>query len=285
MPKCELAYIIKDLPVSTAIQRVYVGTNNLYVIQVKDKTTQYLSRCKIDGNAAVHDSHMILKNCGHSQTLEWYQHNGKDYFLVNIKPYGTNNNNRRWGMHLGRVQYVPGKTIEDYTKIKRLSGITDYRAEFALTSDRKKLLVWTKSIRSAHAYRVYYFASVNNLMDRAKKSYVSINSLSPISKEFLMNSDGNKLLPYGSMQGIEYSNGGKIYILGGGIGATPVINTVTMRNNKLTISKTSKLQHVDFNKYTEPEGIQIKGDYIYFGVSNKKSSTPANVYRIRKDEL
>ena len=40
--------------------------------------------------------------------------------------------------------------------------------------------------------------------------------------------------------------------------------------------------HNNFGGSAESEGIQLKGDYVYFGISDKQSSDKACIYSIPK---
>ena len=70
-PKATLRYKIKGLPRTAAIQKTYIGSTYIYVIQ-RSGLDSYLSRCVIDGSNAVYKDDMKLQNFGHGQTLEWF---------------------------------------------------------------------------------------------------------------------------------------------------------------------------------------------------------------------
>ena len=61
---------------------------------------------------------MVLKNFGHGQTLEWFEHNSKAYFWVTCK--ANEAYDFKWGTQIGRIQYKPtDKKGIDYTEIPK----------------------------------------------------------------------------------------------------------------------------------------------------------------------
>lgn len=74
-----LRYKIQNLPSKNAIQKTYIGSTYIYVIQ-RVGANSLLSRCTINGNLATRKDYMTLKNFGHGQTLEWFEHKSKPYF-------------------------------------------------------------------------------------------------------------------------------------------------------------------------------------------------------------
>lgn len=66
--KATLKYKITGLPSTAAIQKTYIGSTYIYVIQ-RSGSNSYLSRCVINGTTATYQDHMYLKNFGHGQTL------------------------------------------------------------------------------------------------------------------------------------------------------------------------------------------------------------------------
>ena len=68
---------------------------------------------------------MVLKNFGHGQTLEWFEHNSKAYFWVTCK--ANEAYDFKWGTQIGRIQYKPtDKKGIDYTEIPRFSHMRQY---------------------------------------------------------------------------------------------------------------------------------------------------------------
>ena len=117
-----LRYKIKGLTSTAAIQKTYIGSTYIYVLQRKNADT-ILSRCLINGTTATYQDEMVLKNFGHGQTLEWFEHNSKAYFWVTCK--ANEAYDFKWGTQIGRIQYKPtDKKGIDYTEILYL--IFDY---------------------------------------------------------------------------------------------------------------------------------------------------------------
>ena len=78
------AYNLKDLPLGRAVQYFYICDKYVYITQRVDSTT-YLSRLEIRGQDAVYLDRMTLHNTGHGETLDFYSHNGKQYFYIGCK--------------------------------------------------------------------------------------------------------------------------------------------------------------------------------------------------------
>ncbi|MGP1505479.1 MAG: hypothetical protein ACTTIR_07655 [Eggerthia catenaformis] len=51
---------------------------------------------------------MKIINGGHGQTLDLYDYNGKTYFLIDLN---SDDNASEWGTQIGRVEFIPNKTI------------------------------------------------------------------------------------------------------------------------------------------------------------------------------
>ena len=58
--KATLKYKITGLPSTAAIQKTYIGSTYIYVIQ-RSGSNSYLSRCVINGTTATYQDHMYLK--------------------------------------------------------------------------------------------------------------------------------------------------------------------------------------------------------------------------------
>ena len=87
-PKSSLAYTIKNLKIAKAIQKTYIRNDYIYVLQ-RDGKDMILSKCKISGSEATKESEMTLYNFGHSQTLEWFEYGGKEYFWIACNASGA----------------------------------------------------------------------------------------------------------------------------------------------------------------------------------------------------
>ena len=85
-----------------------------------------------------------------------------------------------------------------------------------------------------------------------------------------------------SCQGLEFSDGDSIYIIGGAAGQKPGIAKLTGSGSSYKYSCLVTATHNNFGGNAESEGIQLKGDYVYFGISDKQSSDKACIYSIPK---
>ena len=83
-------------------------------------------------------------------------------------------------------------------------------------------------------------------------------------------------------QGLEFSDGDSIYIIGGAAGQKPGIAKLTGSGSSYKYSCLVTATHNNFGGNAESEGIQLKGDYVYFGISDKQSSDKACIYSIPK---
>lgn len=68
----------------------------------------------------------------------------------------------------------------------------------------------------------------------------------------------------------------------GAAGDTPKIAKMTGSGSSYKYSCLVTATHNNFGGNAESEGIQLKGDYVYFGISDKQSSDKACIYSIPK---
>lgn len=289
-----LRYKITGLPSGAAIQKTYIGTTYIYVIQ-RSGSNSLLSRCLIDGTTATYQDHMVLKNFGHGQTLEWFEHNSKPYFWVTCKAneaYTT-----KWGIQIGRLQYEAGKTV-DYTEIPRFSHMSYAnksgtsigevkRVDAGLSSNRKKIFFWVMDNTGEIQYSFYNTDKLNAELDKKESEeskFVPCTSSAVKAACYgsFRQSGSDRVLPNGSCQGLELSDGDSIYILGGNVGETPKIAKLTGSGSSYSYSYLATISHSNFGSGTESEGIQLKGDYVYFGISDKTRTDRSCIYSIPK---
>ena len=271
-----------------------IGSTYIYVIQ-RSGSNAILSRCKIDGKIAKYQDRMTLKNFGHGQTLEWFEYNSKPYFWVTCK--ANEAYDIKWRTQIGRLQYEAGKSI-DYTEIPRFSHMSYAnkngssigevkRVDAALSSDRKKVFFWVMDNTGKIQYSFYNADKLNNELDKkesqnskfvpCKSSAVKVACYGSFTQL-----GSNRVLPNGSCQGLEFSDGDSIYIIGGAAGDKPGITKLTGSGTSYKYSCRVTATHNNFGDSAEPEGIQLKGDYVYFGISDKSSSDEVCIYSILK---
>lgn len=98
----------------------------------------------------------------------------------------------------------------------------------------------------------------------------------------LRQSGSNRVLPNNSCQGLEFTDADSIYVIGGAAGDTPKIAKMTGSGSNYKYACLATVTHSNFGSSAEAEGIQLKGDYVYFGISDKYKSDRACIYSIPK---
>lgn len=291
-----LRYKIKNLPSTAAIQKTYIGSTYIYVIQ-RSGMNSYFSRCMINGTEAVYQDRMLLTNFGHGQTLEWFERNGTPYFWVTCKA-NTAYTDKYWGTQIGRIQYEAGKTV-DYTEITRFSHLSYAnkagssigsvkRVDAAMSSDKSKIMFWVQDTSGEIQYSYYKTSTLNAELDKKmnqESKFVPFTSSAMKSACYgsFRQSGSNRVLPNGSCQGLEFSDGTSIYVIGGNTGEKPRIAKMTGSGSSYKYSYLASISHSNFGSGTECEGIQIKGDYLYFGICDKTRADAACIYSINKN--
>lgn len=298
-----LRYTITGLPLKKAIQKTYIGDGEIYVTQRSGSDT-YLSRCLIgeDGMSAVCQDKMILKNFGHGQTLEHFVYMEKDYFWVSCK--ANTAYSERWSMQIGRIQYTPGKTISDYTKICRLSNLNyanmgrkDFgnvkRADAALSDDGKKLIIWIKNIDNEIQYSIYPTSLLNEQLDQKENlssKYVSFEENKTLAAGCLYSfeqiTSDEWILPNGSFQGFDLADDQSVCIAGGGIGDVPGIAVMKKGADGYEYDREITIDNTQIGSEAEIEGIQLRGDCVYFGICDHKvKSAKQYIYSIPRSAV
>ncbi|MCI8957224.1 MAG: hypothetical protein HFG29_09645 [Eubacterium sp.] len=295
-----LEYTIVGLPSNNAIQKTYITSKYVYVLQ-KVGSDSYLSRCVISGTRANYQDCMVLKRFGHTQTLEMFQNNGKEYFWVGCKA-NEKYEDYKWATQLARIQYSPRSDI-DYTEVYRFSSLsyangdgisigTIKRADAALSSNGKKLFLWVQDDTGEIQYSYYDAGVLNAKLDALEKNggskYIAFTN-ADIKKACygsFRQSGSNRVLPNGSCQGVEFNDADNIFIIGGNQNEAPKIAKLTGSKSNYTFSKlvTVTNSNLGVGAYAETEGIQLKGDYIYFGIYYKNKTDPGRwqIYKILK---
>lgn len=247
----DLEYEIYSLPKTWVIQKSYITSTYVYTVQVNpsNNVDVWISRCRITGTTAIYQDHMILQNCGHNQGFELYNYGGNTYFWVLCKP--CEYHKYKTPTQLGRVRYVAGSVISNYTQITRFSNLncanrtatsfgSVYRVDAALSSDNSKVLLAVRSyefigdlnstsdVNNIEKYRskdlqysYYDSETLNEALDDIEEdtttNHVSFKNNITLKNacEFsCVQQRGNLMLPQGSCQGVEFTNAQSIYIAG-----------------------------------------------------------------------
>lgn len=301
-----LKYTILGLPLASVVQKAFISGTNVYTIQrkvIRDANQQeigddiYLSRCSINGNTAIYQDCMILKEFGHGQILEGFTHNSQLYFFVGCKQGSSPN---YYSIQIGRIKYQPGVTISSYTSVCRLANLNYAnkggtsvgnvkRVEAAISSDQTKLLIGVRNNNNNLQYSYYNMSTINSLLDAKENEtskYVSFKDNSTLINDcifsFKQNGDA-RVLPNNSCQGLEFSNGNAIYIAGGNAGEAPQIGLMKKSGNTYIYSSCVTIKSNAFGSKTEIEGLQLKGDDVYFAINGKDETTTTQyIYSVPK---
>ena len=286
-------YTLKNLNRKTAIQKTYIGSTYVYVLQRKG-SDMYLSRCTISGSSATYKDEMLLTDFGHSQTLEWFEYNGTAYFWIACK--ASYEYTQNWSTQIGRLEYKANATV-DYTEIKRLSNLgkankegnahgTLKRVDAALSSDKSILLVWSKNTDNEMQFTFYDAAKINKALSNSSSKYVSCESqviIDALISTFQMK---NTFLIDGSCQGLEVSDAMSIYMASGGRDETKYIFKLNSSGSKIgeIYMKNSALSS---GTDTEIEGLQLSGDNVYFGLCDhyEKDNGKQYIYSVPNSVL
>ena len=239
-----------------------------------------------DGNTATYSSMMKLVDFGHCQTLEYYTWNGTTYFLMSCRYTSTsytntNGNPYYWATEICRVHYNAGTQLS-YALCDRLINIdranyngTSYgtvkRVDGALSTDKADLLIWCRSITNVMQFSVYSFDEINELWDSPGATAVSCNNSvvkeACLSAEYPTSGSVFRLTESSSMQGLELNNADYTFIANGSSNANMYIVKLNWDCDMVSTIKISN-SALSAGHNMEIEGLQLKGDYVYFGVCN-----------------
>ncbi|WP_341779400.1 helveticin J family class III bacteriocin [Levilactobacillus sp. HBUAS70063] len=286
------AFVLKNLPHKTAVQKVYVGTSNLYALQ-KSGDSLYISRFSMDrpfdekAQTPTYQGQMSLLHFGHGQTLDYFSHNGTGYFLVATKP-----NTDGWATQIGRIEYQDGATIDSNLEVTRISSInhaqksgasigTLLRTEAAVSTSGKEILILAMNqAKTKSVLTRYNLEQLNNVLDNNEgKNIAASDPAVKATAIATMTISGNLSLSHtmnNSVQGLDLSDGAAIYMSSGNEGEQPTISKSLWSSG--TINKGHKVdsRYWPISKgLVETEGIQLKGNYLFLGVAYH--SQPAGV--------
>jgi hypothetical protein len=302
-------YSLHGLYSAHVVQSAYVGTSYLYTTQQVDNSEgayQIITRFPLNGSSLTAHDYMTLGRFGHGETLQWFDHNGKDYFWVVAKATRVDNPSATgtdWGTQIARIQYQAGASI-DYTDVPRFSSInrannlgtsfgTLKRCEAALDSSRVLLLIWSMNTANTVQFAYYNAAGLNGILDEQEaqaSKYISAGDISVITQceESYRVSDFYNAVTNSSVQGVEFSDGQAIYISSGPKYFQPVIqkgNWGTTNFKPYAVAIEGGVLNDPAGNQVETEGIQLKGDYVYLNVSLHSGDSPKLIFRIPKSDF
>ena len=200
------------------IQGYHVGSKYIYVTNKKRENKHnvlYIHRLKKNkaDTAAYYNASMKIIDGGHGQTLDLYDHKGKTYFLVDLNS-GSNGND--WGTQIGRVEFVPNKTINalnisrltylNYSKDSINSFGRVYRADGAVSTDRKFMLIWKRNDSGKTECTIHKLDVINNELDYAKENNILAVSFQYRNSTRSIQSFRNAPYMGSRSQGVDLSN-------------------------------------------------------------------------------
>ncbi len=289
-----------NIPTSSVIQKCYVGIKYLYVVYLDGKDV-ILCRCKINNEekTANYMDKMVLKNFGHDQSLEFYNHNDKTYIWIGCRA-NPDYPESHYSSMIGRIQYKANTVINNYTDICSIGSLNcgnttgipfdilnEYdrenythvvkRIELALSYDRSKLCVATWSIYDNIQYSYFDNEKINNLLDKVENN--DIKNISCAGNKDVKNAClfscvqkyGSRVMPNNVCQGIDFANDCSIYMSGGvgeksylGYVMYPKIAKMIRNSSGYTYVCCVKLLNTIKTEHPEIEGVQLAGNTLYF---------------------
>ncbi|GAX02072.1 helveticin J family class III bacteriocin [Secundilactobacillus silagei] len=286
------AYTLINLPIDStghqnAVQKTYVGTTNIYCLQKFGNDT-VISQASIANGQTIIDfsgsPQMRIKNTGHAQTLDWFSHNGSDYFLVAIDGRANDSSStEEWATQLGRIQFRANSQIDLYTEVTRLSVLNRanksgnnfgslLRVEGAISTSHEYLLTVGIRVGDHHAQLAYYdLEGINNVLDSVEASgghYIECNN-SDVQQYCIddWETPGSLYRAMGvndGVQGLDFSDGLAVYFTSGNQDETPTVIKVDWKSTDFR-GRTCSGDWGNLN-LVETEGIQVK-DTLYMGIT------------------
>lgn len=282
-----------------------VTKRDIYALQ-RSGNDDYLSHCELNSNTGVYEQvdTMKLVNFGHGQLLQYFQHNGNDYFWVGTYASQDATQPFPWSQQIGRIQYKPGTSL-DYKQTTRLTGLRyarkdkpafkhAVRVEGALSSKRDKLLILVIDDSSPHRehFVLYDNEALNTVLDGVEGSTnpsISCNDGKVIKaalKDFV--SDKVVSLSYdSSIEGVELADNDAVYFSSSAEGKNRIGISRSAWGSSSSIHKL-----VDNSNWTsgetEGEAIQLLGDNVLIGITQYPNGdgigSPRNnsIYRFPK---
>ena len=260
-----LAYNLKDLPLGRAVQYFYICEDYVYITQRVDSTT-YLSRLEIRGQDAVYLDRMTLTDTGHGETLDFYSHNGKQYFYIGCK--AETNTTYAWSIQIARIQYEPNATYT-YTDLTRFTNIvfgnatgtrmgTTLRVAACVNGDYT--IFRHQNTAGEFNYSFYSTSKLNDLMDKGIQCNLNTDAARACCISSFAQSGSDRIQPNGNYQGMDLSSLNSIYLAGGGHGDTPQIARINSTGKYL------KLLNITNVGKLEIEGVSCQRGKVYFAI-------------------
>ncbi len=260
-----LAYNLKDLPIGRAVQYFYICEDYVYITQRVDATT-YLSRLEIRGQDAVYLDRMTLENTGHGETLDFYSHNGKQYFYVGCK--AETNTTYCWSTQIARIQYEADATY-NYNELTRFTNIvfgnatgtrmgTTLRVAACVNGDYT--IFRHQNTDGEFNYSFYSTSKLNDLMDMGIQTNLNTDSARAACITSFAQTGSNRIQPNGNYQGMDLSSLNSIYLAGGAHGDIPQIARTNSKGKYLNLVNITNVGQLEI------EGVSCQRGKIYFAI-------------------
>lgn len=312
-------FVLKQLPSSRAIQKTFIdyGAKKVYALQLRTDdpskdVVMSVGDFPSSGNVVLMNQHspMILQGFGHGETLEKANntYDSGDWFWITTGATGSIQypsfapDGMYWGRQIGLLKFEEGGTI-NYTDVKRISAISyltetqnSYgkllRTDAALSSTTGRLIIMgqaTNGTRYLSCYKeekvieALYNKSSNNVLAGDKATVFTKGAK---GTGYISAYEFTHAAPYGSQQGLEFNDGNKVFISGGGTGKYPHI----LKGDWRFTSGNYQTLQLDFTGTdladVETEGIQLHGNYIYIGLEfHHNNPEPHRIYSVPKSEF
>lgn len=279
----KLAYTLKGLPKTSAVQNFSITSNAIYIVQ-KENGNGDLMLVKYNKSNSKKVGTMKLKGFGHGESLEVAKNSkGVEYVYIAAQKYKDKNGNI-WSTQLSRLKFVNGKTVYsdnvprlrnmNYANRSNVSIETVKRFNFAISSDNKNFVFRIQNTNNSIQFSKYSHSYIDSLLDVAEKNKTSVsmkNRQKNCTIGFYQKYKTSVNSPNGSFQGMEVSSDGHILTSGGG---TSTAATITKMN-----SKGRFLKRVTISQWKgyEIEGLHLCGK-LY--ATYKTGTNVAKIYLI-----
>ncbi|GHP14065.1 hypothetical protein YK48G_14900 [Lentilactobacillus fungorum] len=297
----QLMYRLINLPKKTVVQKVYIGDQSVYALQLFNQNQDaIISRVKkpqrINGHNLDfrHAQHMTLKNFGHGQTLAYFCHQGIDYWWVVAEPNLSDYPDIKWGSQLARIRFEPDRrwwfhrqkrnlptrlTMLDHTTPTGQSYGDLKRVEGALSPDKRTLLIAAVARDGSAHFSLYDHQKLNERLDQvaAVGGAVDLSQAgqllsSSVANPYIVVPAFTRRLTSPSIQGVALSDTFTIFVSSGQAAVNdqhpqadqPAINQFQWGSDT---AKPLWLNNPAWiNQNIETEGVQL-GDRLYVGVA------------------
>ena len=276
---------------------------HMYAIQHVGKNA-YLSKFVLKKNAAGDkiaewESYMVLKGFGHTQSLEFYKYNGREYLFMTGKYYERTNREQkelatvpdaRFATQIVSVEYEPDREISvTGKKVGKIVGLRYSnkskksfgrinRVDIGLNESSSKIVIWKRRAKDGNVE----ISTIKFSNDMKKKlankksitfgSYKTIKKTNRLTNYIMKRGTSNFALP-DSMQSIDMGGDNEIFISSGRENETELCIgkcAAKCKDGKNPLTQKYLLSFADEfslkKKKKELEGVHSIGNKLYFVV-------------------